>query len=80
MCGLGSMDQFVLLLMLKLSRKAVFGYILFVQAFPRLLRSFDVRIRKDDSSLTYSVIRNLNRIWRVILPRLAPSCILTVIL
>ena len=47
MCGLTLMDLFVLLLILKLSRKTVFGYILFPQAFPELLQSFDVRIIKD---------------------------------
>ena len=60
MCGLTLMDLFVLLLML--SRKAVFGYILFPGTCPPLLRLFDVTSIKDDSSLTYSVIRNLNRI------------------
>ena len=62
MCGLTLMDLFMLLLMLKLSRKAVFGYILFPETCPPLLRLFDVTSLKDDSSLTYSVIRNLNRI------------------
>ena len=79
MCGLTLMDVFVLLPMLKLSRKAVFGYVLFPQAFPQLLQSFDVRSINYGSSLTYSVIPNLNRILRVMLQLLTASCTLTVI-
>ena len=79
MCGLTSMDLFVLHLMLKLSRKTVYGYSLFPQTFPQLLQSFDVRSITDGSSLSYSVIPNLNRISRVILQLLAGSCTLTVI-
>ena len=79
MWGLSSMDLFILLLMWKLSRKAFFGYILSPQTFLHRLRSFDVRSIKNNSSLSYSTIRNLNRIWRVILQGLAAPCISTVI-
>ena len=79
MWGLSSMDLFILLLMRKLSRKAFFGYILSPQTFLHRLRSFDVRSIKNNSSLSYSTIRNLNRIWRVILQGLAAPCISTVI-